>query len=659
MVEIWRLTEIIETKDKKLDKNNVADEKTLLFRLKQTQRFFEVTRDKTLARIKESGTSKQTEDFKRQAEKIQDKHMTRLSELETELIKLWENENQAYIKLIERAENHLLQFEWETSQIYIWNQFENKDQLLDLQWIEENIYNFLEINKDTYKNGLWWQLIKWIVDELIIWNSELVEAIYESDGQVLIQMVEHIFSAEWLKEIAIQLGISVKDLFIWNSYERWRAIGQLWLVSSGWWLALWGWKKVIKSITNIEKWVWKAGIWAWIAVSTIEMTQLMEKVPVKLQPIMNVLFRIGKIDALFVLWRYFEKEWLELINKYRKAFELNDSLLNGEKYAYMSSSATYMLLREYKTIPADLDIALSPKNMSWFVDNFLSKSNWLWDIKYINFYDVKGKNNIIDLSNVDEIKKVAEEWRLRIQYFIWNLEVELFPEIDGKWLTNLDLMDKKVVSHKVDRLDGKWKVDIPSLDNLWVAEWYVINFLDEFGNSSLDNLWKSGIKLKDWKRINNMYILLEDMGIIQNPDNLLTFMNQTIVKYQELPNKWAYVENALRIENLIEGKELITQRVKAFNIILNRKKWLNTLWETPRFEVLKENIDSFRKEIWELYLNYKNNKTWLKLEIIKELNKFEDYIDSIITTIDNTNQFPQYYEARNAIIFIDAIKKEL
>jgi len=489
-------------------------------------------------------------------------------------------------------------------------------------------------------------------------------------------MVKQLLSWEWLKEVAHQLEVSIWDLFTWNSYERWRSFWQLGLVTTGGWLAFaWG-KKIIKIGKNISKeWLASAAskLGAWLIVETSEFANIMKSLPEYAKKTLNgILARIGKREGVLMAGRYIEGGELIMINKFIKAFEVNHKLLWNEQYAYMSSAATYMLMRHHNILPWDLDVAVNPKNMSSFINKITKEITVNPKMEEATFIELlwNGKTEVIPINNMDRIKKVAEDGRLNISYKIEWLEVELFPEIDGKWLTNIWYMDKAIISHKIKKW---WEtiVEVPSLDNKWVAQWYILNYLDEFGNSTIDwieskiswgtKLWS--IKMKDTNRINNIYILLKDAWLIKNPEQLLKFIDETVKIYNELPNKWPYVANAINEKNVLQGIEKLKKSIEKFYDELNIKidrNTINNVKELPNFKQFSGKLKTNRITIFKYYQEYLEN--WNKLSINKTelmIQKTEKYLHKHLENVWKIEDFAYYYEIQNTYEFIKEIKTNL
>lgn len=644
MVEISRLTDLIEQKDTQLDNGNQVNEQLIIHKIRRTEAFFQSTFQSSLKRVSENWTSKQLEDFKQRWEILRKEYTDRLWEIEANLSLLKQWETKAYQKIMTEFEKYMEEVDKEEIMLSPPKDIEHLQWNDRLKELEKYVYDFLWLERDTYKNWPWWQFIKWIVDEVIMWNADLLNQIYETNWAVLKDMVDVLLSFEWLKKIAEQLWMSIWDLFVWNAYEKWRSFWQLWLVTTWIWLTMSWWKLVFKWL---KKTVWSTMIWA-------EILQWIETVvePIRTKA-KQLLGSMWKLEKFMTVSRTIEGWSKEALKRFETAMVINDKLLQWNQYAYMSSMATYVLLKDYYIKPWDLDVALNPKDMGKFVDKFMKEypnTPWIKDVQMLEVVKWE-KPKPIDLKDIWKIKQVAEEWRLNISYMADWIEVELFPEVWWTWLTNLWFMDKKVVNNKYTS-DKHWEIVFPTLDPKWTAENYVINFLSEYWNNSLDKLWQEWLKLKDWKRINNMYLLLKQEQIVKNPDELLTFIDDTIKKYEALPKKWEYVGKAIDINNVIEARELLRKVVKDFkrDIAFNKSLWI----DKPLLDIsdFKKGIDKSRDEIVDLL---KQVEWWDKSkfeQISQKIDDLKGYINSQRVRVINDDWFPHYYEYNNANKFI-------
>ncbi len=123
---------------------------------------------------------------------------------------------------------------------------ESIDKEVIIQEAKTMIYEKIWINENQAKNSKIQNFLKWIVDELVIWNYELAIEIYNTNWKVIIESLKQLTSWEWIKKMAQWLWESVWNLFDWNAYEKWKSVAQLWLLTTWVWLWLAVWKKWLK-----------------------------------------------------------------------------------------------------------------------------------------------------------------------------------------------------------------------------------------------------------------------------------------------------------------------------------------------------------------------------------------------------------------------------
>ena len=118
-----------------------------------------------------------------------------------------------------------------------------------MQW---EIYSFVDINPETDRNPTKDKFIKWLIDSIIVGNAELAMKIIETKWAILKNMIQEIFSWEWLKNIAEWFWKSVMELFSGDAYKTGKSLWELGLITVGSWA---GWF-VLK---RLWKWAMKTG----------------------------------------------------------------------------------------------------------------------------------------------------------------------------------------------------------------------------------------------------------------------------------------------------------------------------------------------------------------------------------------------------------------
>lgn len=123
---------------------------------------------------------------------------------------------------------------------------ENIDKEVMINEAKTMLYEKLWINDNQKNNSKVENFLKWIVDELVIWNYELAIEIYNTNWKVIIESLKQLASWEWIKKLAESLWESIWNLFDWDAYEKWKSVAQLWLLTTGVWLWVAVWKKWLK-----------------------------------------------------------------------------------------------------------------------------------------------------------------------------------------------------------------------------------------------------------------------------------------------------------------------------------------------------------------------------------------------------------------------------
>jgi len=121
----------------------------------------------------------------------------------------------------------------------------------DIAKMQKEIYSFAEINPDTDRNSTKNKFIKGLIDSIIVENVELAKQIIETRGKMLLDMISHIFSWEWLKQIAEWLKTSVMGIFSGDAYKAWKSTWELGLITTGAWLGVAIWKKWLKEVLRV------------------------------------------------------------------------------------------------------------------------------------------------------------------------------------------------------------------------------------------------------------------------------------------------------------------------------------------------------------------------------------------------------------------------
>ena len=220
-------------------------------------------------------------------------------------------------ELLEKQDIERLDLIKELKQRENWEARENVDKEAMIQEAKTMIYEKLWINENQARNSKIENFLKWIVDELVIWNYELAIEIYNTNWKVIIESLKQLASWEWLKKMAESLWETIWNLFDWNAYEKWKSVAQLWLISTGVWLWVSVWKKAVKlwmkEITRLRPHINKESIVAspeirWVVKETSKKVD--EIVPKKQLDFSKML-----VEDIAKLW---DKERLEAGSFYLK-----------------------------------------------------------------------------------------------------------------------------------------------------------------------------------------------------------------------------------------------------------------------------------------------------------------------------------------------------
>jgi len=136
--------------------------------------------------------------------------------------------------------------------------------------------------------------------------------------------------------------------------------------------------------------------------------------------------------------------------------------------------------------------------------------------------------------------------------------------------------------------------------------------------------------------------------LIENPEQLLRFVDNTVKEYKKLPEKWPYVKSAIESKNVVEGVEKLKGFIIDFYKELNKKleSWsLENIWTLPVFKEFSDNLGKDKIKAYELYQKYLEN--WDKVDkkkLIELLGSIQKNIDKVKLNISKIDDFPYYYE---------------
>lgn len=111
---------------------------------------------------------------------------------------------------------------------------------------KKTLYESLWIKENLWENSSLENFLKWIVDEAILWNGELLIEIVNTKWQILIDAISKLLTWEWLKNVAVSLWESIWNLFDWDAYKKWKSVAELWIIWTWLWAWIALWKKWLK-----------------------------------------------------------------------------------------------------------------------------------------------------------------------------------------------------------------------------------------------------------------------------------------------------------------------------------------------------------------------------------------------------------------------------
>lgn len=341
------------------------------------------------------------------------------------------------------------------------------------------------------------------------------------------------------------------------------------------------------------------------------------------------------------------KEWLEKVGQI---------LADVQDWVLMSSNAMYMNLKDYKMLPDDFDVVIRDKDFAKVYGKLFEEQKAWW-IRGLELHSIDDSYK----ANVSDPKiqqQLFESGNLKIVFNIDTangipMEVELFPEWKGKWLTQLWTIPRTIESFILNGKEIKvsWIFDL--------ADTYTINLMNELLKNSVDQY---GVKAKDGARVYNLTHYLQKTGI-NNPRDLLTKMDEVVDKYRA----HAGADLAPGLEwifgKLPEVKKILEKIVESYE----ERQWdfdsPRNSWKLPEFQEFIETWNKEKGELHKVYLETLNKETLTKErigEIENELNDCEWKTKEIMDKSLTNEDFAYFYEM--SIIrekYIEAIRKKL
>lgn len=277
--------------------------------------------------------------------------------------------------------------------------------------MQKEIYSFVEINPDTDRNSTKNKFIKWLVDSIIVENVELAKQIIETRGKILLDMISHIFSWEWLKQIAEWLKTSVMGIFSGDAYKAWKSTWELGLITTGAWLGVALGKKWLKEVLratgkeSARELAWSVAQWV-----KSKVRKIVSEVAI---PISVAIKRIDDIPAR-ELWRT------------PKYIERQVPVFDEVKYAKLEM--------EWKLISKDkLDLHLYPK------ENIPALKNRLGLPESATMQDIEKAYRLKAYEALQRYEALGKE-------NLWNLWKEMIQALEKQWIQNPEALIRSEIT---------------------------------------------------------------------------------------------------------------------------------------------------------------------------------------------------------------------
>lgn len=350
------------------------------------------------------------------------------------------------------------------------------------------LYENLWIDVNTDNNNPLKKFSKWIIDWLIIWNTELVMKIIEVWPKKFLETLANEFlSIDWLKKIAEWLWKTLIELLSLDSYKTWKSVSELWLITSWAW-AIWWWVKKVWKLSIKQAWkIWTKTTLRNITSKSLNVTW----------KTLNTTWTVLQAPAVLT-WKWINvaKQWIKNISEKVWLVSAIDTTKEVIKETLQTSETITKVKQKVDTV--------------------------LWKTKGV-------EETTSTIESKSPISTVQDDVKSNVTEILWS-EIRDFEKL---WVDDIaKLWDKERL--KVASLYLKWKTLYPEQEKA-ILKAHEIGIPNEKGNFEIWDLRKKYIILEEsWFTSNEIRILMEKWVCWQISTERLT---QLEVKWSTLRKK--------------------------------------------------------------------------------------------------------------------------
>jgi hypothetical protein len=332
----------------------------------------------------------------------------------------------------------------------------------DIAKMQKEIYNFVDINADTDRNSTKNKFLKWLIDSIIVENVELAKQIIETRGKILLDMISHIFSWEWLKQVAEWLKTSVMGIFSGDAYKAWKSTWELGLITTGAWFGVALWKKWLKEALRVTGKESVRELSSSVAESI--QSRVRKIVSEASIPVSVATKRIDDIPA---------REMRKIPTHIEKQVPVFDEI----KYARLEA--------EGKLIPKDkLDLHLYPK------ENIPALKNRLWLPELATMQDIEKAYRL-------KVHEALQRYEALGKQNLWNIWQEIVESLRKQWIENPEALIRSEIT-KVQAEYMRWEIFVVRVDKRTVSEMSPTTILSQYQLPSPEKPRKLYQQVREW-----------------------------------------------------------------------------------------------------------------------------------------------------------------